>query len=457
MRCSALLLIVLACSPGPSDAVAEHPNVVFVLTDDLGWGDLASFGHPLIRTPNLDRLAEEGTSFEQFYVASPSCSPSRTAFVTGHYPGRHGVHRIFSPSPRKNRERGMPNWLDPDVTTVADLLRDAGYATAHFGKWHLTGEGFEGAPAPSEYGFDESTVLHSSEWDEERPEDWRARSTGLLVEEALRFAEENRGRPFFVQLWTLVPHAHLKPTAEELARYEDLDVDPELFEGTMRTYLEGAEDARTQMKVFAAAVTGLDDALGRLFRGLDELGLTEETIVFFTSDNGPEDYHVAHAANAGVGSTGPFRARKRSLYEGGLRAPCIVRWPARVPAGRVDETSVVSGVDFLPTVCALAGVEPPAGLDGEDVSDVLLGSPRPRRGPLFWEWRAGVAGDQSYLSPGVAIRDGSYKLHVNPEGGDVELYDVVGDPGETEDLAEREPERTAELVERALAWHHTLP
>ena len=437
---------------------ARKPNIVFILTDDQGWGDAKRFGHPYLKTPNLDRLADAGTWFKQFYVANPVCSPSRTAFMTGHYPARHGVHQHFA-THAQNRQRGMPNWLDPDVPTVCDLVKSAGYATAHFGKWHLGGG--VGAPAPDAYGIDVSRTVNSAGpgWDQERADPYfRAHSTGLMVDEAIAFMKANREKPFYVNVWTLVPHALLKPTPEELAVYADLKVDPDDFPAWMRRYVADAKDPARQMKVFCAAMTGLDKAIGRLLDFLDESGLAKDTIVFFSSDNGPEDYHVANAANAGMGSPGVLRARKRSLYEGGIRTPLLVRWPGRVKAGGVDETSVLASVDFLPTVCGIAGADAAKlQCDGEDVGDILTGTGRPRRKPLFWEWRGGVSGNRAYLPPRLAVREGSWKLYVNFDGSGRQLYDVVADPPQEHDVGKDHADLVSRLAGEVLAWKKTLP
>jgi len=437
----------------------QRPNIIFILTDDQGWGDANCFGHPYMRTPSLDRLASEGAWFRQFYVNNPVCSPSRTAFMTSHYPARHRIHEHLA-RPEQNQARGMPNWLDPDVVTVCDLLKSAGYATGHFGKWHL-GHG-PGAPDPGAYGIDDHRSVNGAGpgWENEADPYFRAHSTGLFVDETIRFirASVASGRPFYVNLWTLVPHARLNPTAEELAVYETLTVDPADFPGYMRSYLGGAADPTAQMKVFCAAMTGLDAAVGRLLAFLDEAGLAENTIVFFSSDNGPEDYRIGNARNGGVGFPGVLRARKRSLYEGGVRTPLLVRWPGKVRPGRVDDRSVLTGVDFLPTVCGLTGVEPPeVNPDGEDVSDILLGDPRSRRKPIFWEWRGGVVGDLSYKPPALAVRDGEWKFFVSPDGSAKELYRIPQDPEERKNLAAEHPDVADRLCRLVLEWKKTLP
>jgi len=451
-------------------AKGKKPNVIFILTDDLGWGDPRSFGHPYMKTPNLDRLANEGTRFTGFYVNSPVCSPSRAAFMTGRFPARLAIHGHFAKH-EQNAARRMPDFMDPSVPTVTRMLGQAGYATGHFGKWHL-GSG-QGSPDPGRYGIDDHLTCNSSgpqlkdsgffdTVDEKKTKGYfRAFSTDAMVHEAIRFITANRNRPFYVNIWTLVPHATLKPTPEELAVYKDLKANKDDFGSYMRTYTGGAKDLVSQMKVYCAAVTGMDKAIGRLLDKLDELGLAGDTLVFFASDNGPEDYHVGNAKNAGAGSPGPFRGRKRSIYEGGVRTSCIARWPGRVSAGRVDEESVMTGVDWLPTACAIAGVDASkVTCDGEDVSGMLLGRPRRRTKPIMWEWRFGVSGEPrepTYRPPALAIRDGKWKLLVNPDGSRKELYDIPADPQEREDLAGRHPEVAERLSKRVLAWRKTLP
>jgi N-acetylgalactosamine-6-sulfatase len=440
---AALLAACALAGPAARATDAPKPNVIFILADDLGWGDLGCYGHRQIRTPNLDRLARQGTLFTQFYVNGPVCSPSRCAFMTGHYPARHAVHGHFATA-AMNQNRGMPNWLDPAVTTLPGLLKKAGYATAHVGKWHL-GSG-PGAPAPDAYGLDEHRTVNSAGpgWDE--PDgSFRAKSTAVFVDEALRFIRSNRGKPFYVNLWTLVPHATLNPTPEQLKPYATL--------GPRGVPHKGA------MQVYYAAVTDLDAQIGRLLAGLDELGVADNTLVVFSSDNGPEDIHIVNASHSGVGSPGPFRGRKRSLYEGGVRLPFLVRWPKAVPAGRVDDSSVVTAVDVLPTVCALAGVAPPSDWqgDGEDVGDVLRGRSRPRARPILWEWRFNIAGDTLNKSPMLAAREGNWKLLMNPDRSRVELYDIPKDPSELNNLTGANAEVVERLAGKLLAWQRTLP
>jgi N-acetylgalactosamine-6-sulfatase len=439
----------------------KKPNFLFILTDDQGWADAHFAGHPYVQTPNLDRLASQSTWFKQFYVAATVCSPSRCAFMTSHYPARHEIHGHFA-THEQNTGRSMPDWLDPKTPAVASLLKQAGYATAHIGKWHL-GNGND-APTPDAYGFDfvRHTTGNKNFWEEGGKADpyFRAKSTGLFVDETIKFIKENKDRPFYANLWTLVPHAPLKPTPEQLKVYERLAprADDPAFGPWMQKYLGEAKDLKSQMQIFCASLTDLDTQIGRLLAALDELGLAENTIVFYSSDNGAEDYHIGNAANAGVGNTGPLRARKRSMYEGGIRTFGLLRWPGRVAAGRVDTTSVVGAVDWLPSVCKLAGVTVPVGVqpDGEDVSDLWLGQSRPRTKPLHWEWLFRVWGDD-YTPPHLTIRDGDWKLLVNHDGSKPELYNIPKDLSEQHNLAAENPDVVKALTAKAIAWSKTLP
>jgi N-acetylgalactosamine-6-sulfatase len=383
--------------------------------------------------------------------------------MTSHYPARHRIHGHFA-EPRQNAARNMPDWLDGKTPTLAGLLKGAGYATAHFGKWHL-GHG-PGAPPPTDYGFDVSKTVNSNGpqlGDEGKEPYFRAKSTAMIVDETIRFIREHKEQPFYVNVWTLLPHALLKPTPEQLAVYSDLapDSNDPAFGPWTRDYLGKAKDLKKQMQVYAASITDLDTQMGRLFAALDEMKLADNTIIFFSSDNGPEDYRIGNASNAGVGTAGPLRARKRSMYEGGIRTFGLVRWPGHVPAGRLDETSVTSGVDFLPTVCKLAGVDVPSSIqpDGEDVSDIWLGKSRPRTKPLHWEWLFNVAGGKGggCMPPMLAVRDGDWKLFVNHNGTGAQLYNILNDSGEEHDLAARNPDVVESLTAKALDWTRSLP
>ncbi len=453
----AALLVGAGVQPaiGQTTNQARRPNIIFILADDLGWGDLSVYGHDRLKTPNLDQLAAQGTLFTQFYVNGSVCSPSRAAFMTGQFPARHRIHGHYA-TPQLNEARGMSQWLDPKAPNVAALLRGDGYRTAHIGKWHLSpGSGTPESPDPAQprikdYGFDFVGTGERGGADGPKQDPYsRARSTALFVDEALQFIQatkrENSGQPFYINLWTLLPHATLNPTEEQMqpfARFSSAGV-----------------AHRSAATIYYASVAELDAQVGRLLAELDKLGLANDTLIVFSSDNGPEDIHIRNAAHSSVGSAGPFRGRKRSLYEGGVRVPFIVRWPGQVPAGKVNNETIVAGVDLLPTLLKLAGVAVPANhaLDGEDASDVLLGKARGRGKPLLWEWRFQVFGERFHRSPILSIRDGKWKLLLNPDRSRIELYDIPADPSEQNNLADRQPDEVKRLSKQALGWQATLP
>lgn len=444
---------------GDGRQAARRPNVVFILADDQGWGDAAYNGHPYARTPNLDRLAAEGTVINNFYVNGPVCSPSRAAFMTGLYPARLGFHHITS-KPDVNKQRQVPDWLNPDVMTIADVFKQAGYVTAHFGKWHL-GK-FGDSPAPPAYGFD-SAAVHSGPGEQLRNRQEVSNEdpflmTQLCFDRAIAFVHEHPDKPFYLNVWSSLPHAPLRPSTTQRGAYRGVTPDPKAFGKWMGDYIEAARSPAEQMKTYLAAIAEVDRQVGRLREALAELKLTENSILVFSSDNGPEDYAIGNASNAGMGSPGPLRGRKRSLYEGGIRVPFIAAWPGTIPAGRVDQETIMSGVDLMPTLAALAGIrcEAPA-IDGEDLSNALRGEPAARRRPLHWEWFFEVVGNPAYFAPPLAVRDGPWKFYCDYEGGNVQVFDVVNDPSEVFQLSAQHPDVVERLRAAALAWVKSLP
>ena len=419
-----------------------RPNIVFILADDLGWGDLHCYGHNQVKTPHIDRLAAEGVLFTQFYTASPVCSPSRAAFMTGRFPAELRVHGHFATPPESNLEanaaRAMPNFLDPAIPSVTQLLKGAGYRTALFGKWHL-GKAPD-APGFEAYGIDTHRTVDSNEMSWDPHDDYHAtHSTQVITDDTIQFIEQNRERPFFVQASLLDTHSRLRVTEEQAAAYPNLLGAP---------------------RIYYSAVTRIDNQVGRLMARIDELGLREKTVIIFSSDNGPDSHTVRTAGEHAVGSAGPFRGRKTTLYEGGVRVPFIARCPGLIPEGRVDDTTVASAVDFLPTLCSLAGATLPAGIEqnGEDMSSALLSKPVARRKPLLWEWRFRMTPPSVIdKSPRLAIREHRWKLLMNPDRSRVELYDVPKDPSELTNLADRQPALVKDLSARLLDWHAKLP
>jgi N-acetylgalactosamine-6-sulfatase len=434
--------------------INQKPNILFIFADDWGYGDLGCYGHDEIMTPNLDRLAAEGTRFTQFHVVSPVCSPSRCGVLTGHYPARHMVHGHFARHDY-NAMRHMPNWLDVDVYTIPKLLKSAGYRTAHYGKWHLGGggdqHGHPDAPKPKEYGYDDArgwngngpTWNGTEPWPFEIPndldEDFLPHSDRLAVDEAMKFIEADTKSPFYINLWLRTPHTPIRATEEQRKPYL-------LVEEPKQTYY--------------AVITESDKQIGRILDKLDELGLTDNTLVVFSSDNGPESVHRgAPETRFCQGSTAGLRGRKRSLYEGGVRVPFIVKWPGQTPEGEVDYNSLTSAVDILPTFCNIAGVEVPEDLnpDGVNITDALLGKPFNRTKPIMWEWRPANQDIHSKECPMHAIRDGNYVLLKNPSHNRIELYNIHEDYSQLNNIAHKHPDVVSHLMKQLDEWTETLP
>jgi arylsulfatase A-like enzyme len=430
MLLRALALALVLGAPGQE----PKPHLVLVYADDLGPGDL----DPAL-TPRLARMAAEGTRFARYYAPAPICSPSRAGLLTGMFPARWRI-TSFLQTRKGNRDCGQADFLDPKAPSLPRALQAAGYATAHFGKWHLGGgRDVDDAPRFAAYGYDE----HAGTWESPEPHpdltagDWiwspqdkvkRWERTAFFVDRTLDFLRRRGDRPCFVNLWPDDPHTPWVPG-------------PDAPKGDAPANLRGV-------------MADLDRQIGRLLDGIKELGLAERTLVIFTSDNGPlPTFRGARAPG--------LRGSKLSLYEGGIRLPFIARWPGRVPAGKVDEQTVLAGVDLFPTLCALAGAAPPAGLDGEDLSKALLGTPADRKGALFWEYgrndRAFKYPAAPDRSPGVAVLEGSWKLLVNADGSGAELYDLSADPKETTNVAAEHPERARRLSARALEWRRSVP
>lgn len=428
-----------------SESGNEKPNILFILADDLGWGDLSCYGNRKFRTPNLDKLAKEGILFTQYYQAGSVCSPSRAALMTARFPAELSIHGHLA-TPAQNAARNMPDYLDPKVPTLPRLLQQSGYTTIHVGKWHL-GRWPKDVPDLQNYGFDIARWIDCQEGDRNL---WRVVERPVasreLVNATIETLSQVKGRPFYCQLWLNDPHGPLAPSAEQMA-----------------TFRRGVPDGFTSpLMVYAATVTEMDRQIGRLLIALDEFGLRENTLVIFSSDNGPEDIDIGNASWSGYGSAGPLRARKRSLYEGGIRVPFIVRWPAGATARGVNQETVICGVDILPTICDLACISLPqevkSTIRGESMAHAFRGEKlATRTTPLFWEWRFRIFNHPWNRSPILAVRDGPYKLLFNPDGSRIELYEVLKDPGESKNIAEQHPEIVKRLTEMGLTWQKSLP
>jgi len=451
-RFPALLLLCLVSAQLRAPAAAPRPNIVFILADDLGWGDPSCYGNTRFKTPGLDRLAREGTLFTQYYQGGSVCSPSRCALMTGRWPAEFRIHGHYATA-EENRRRGMSDFLDPAVATLPKLLQQAGYATAHVGKWHL-GRPLQSAKGLAMYGFDEAHWVDArGDMAGEDVNLWgitnRPRASRVLVDatiDVLQRASTAAPKPFYCQLWLNDPHAPLAPSAEQRSRFRGMV--PEGF--------------TSPFEVYAGTVTEMDLQISRLLDQLDQLGLAKNTVVIFSSDNGPEDIEIGNAAWSGIGNAGPLRGRKRSLYEGGVRVPFLVRWPQGTPAGCVNSHTVISGADLLPTLCELAGAPVPeavkATLRGQSVAAAVRGDQTfQRTKPLMWEWRFRIFNHPWNRSPILAIRDGRWKLLLNPDHSRVELYDIPADPSEQNNLAAQQANVVAGLSEKVLAWQSALP
>jgi len=454
-----LLPLLLSLGLAPAPAAETRPNIIMVLIDDMGWGDFSCFGNKEARTPTVDRLAAEGIRFSQFYVNAPICSPSRCALVTGQYPQRWKITSFLN-NRAGNERRGMANWLDPKAPALARILREAGYATGHFGKWHLGGQrDVDDAPPITAYGFDESltnfegmgakllplTLKPGEEkpgriWENaERlggPVTWMPRSqiTGGFVNAALAFIDKAAGaeKPFYINLWPDDVHSPFCPPVD---KWRD---------GERGLYLAVLEE--------------IDRQLGKLFDHIrNSPALHDNTLILVCSDNGPEP---------GAGSAGPFRGGKAQLYEGGIRSPLVVWSPgliAKESAGAHNESSVFAAFDLVPSLLTIANAKPPAGItfDGEDLSAVLLGkSATSRRTPLFWSRppdRKFTLPNSSHALPDLAVREGNWKLLCEYDGAKPELYDLAKDRAESVSVAAQHPDVVTRLTAAVLAWHRSMP
>lgn len=445
--------IILAISGNVYAQTNPQPNVIFIFADDLGWGDLSCYGHPRLKTPALDRLASEGKLFTQFYVGNPVCSPSRAAIMTGRFPASLGIHGHLA-TPESNAQRGMPDYLDPELPNLTRTFQQEGYAVGHFGKWHLGHS--PDAPMPGAYGIDEfrtNTSTDTADFKLWYPEH-RHEATKMILDEAAAFMEKHQSQPFYINAWLVDPHAVLNPSPEQLEQFAWAS--PNAY---ARKYYGQEVPFYGATQIYYATLTEMDRQIGLFLDKLDALGLADNTIVIFSSDNGPEVMEIPNAAHSAAGSAGPFRGFKRSIYEGGVRVPLLVRWPGHIEAGSIESTSVVGAVDFLPTLSQLCGLKTPTSpdIDGEDRSAVWLGTPQSREKPLFWEWRFNIAGSILGKSPMLAIREGKWKLLMNPDRSRIELYDLESDPSELVNLAGRQKKVTRRLTKKLMAWKQSLP
>ena len=433
-----------------AEAPARKPNFVYINMDDLGWMDVAYMrpGAPgFYETPNIDKLARQGMIFTNAYANAANCAPSRACLMSGQYTPRHGVYTVGSSARGSARTRKLipvknRTSLPDENVTLAEALKPAGYVCATMGKWHLgadpTTQGFDVNVAGGAAGSPRS---YFSPYRNKRLPDgpkgehlpWR------LTTEAIKFVEKNKGRPFFLYLPYFSVHTPLQGRKELIAKYKDKPKAPGQGNAT-----------------YAAMIESADRNIGRLMDKLDELGLTKNTVVIFTSDNG---------GVRRISSQAPLRAGKGSYYEGGIREPLIVRWPAKVKAGAKCDVPVI-GVDFYPTFLDMADARKPKGkiLDGVSLMALLTQTGKIPERPLFWHfpiYLQGYGNDDARdplfrTRPGGCVRLGDWKLHEYFEDGGLELYNLKDDVGERNNLAEKMPEKTKELHKIMLRWRKEL-
>jgi arylsulfatase A len=406
------------------------PNIIMIVADDLGWGDVGFNGRTEWSTPNLDRLARQGTTFRRMYTAALVCAPSRAAFLTGKYTIHSGVRR---------NEDDLP----AEETTIAEALKPRGYTTALFGKWHhgRSREGKKGYVHPQDQGFDEFFGYTDAvdAWEKFPAMLWEGRQRvpvsgyfdDLITDRAVEFLGRHKDAPFFLYLAPIATHFSIAAPADEVERH--------------RGKLPEADPAQPLNATYAAMVTRLDRNVGRLIETLERLKLSGDTLVVFTSDHGATFESGNQGTSAALDSNRPFRGQKRTVWEGGIRVPGLAYWPGRIPAGVVSE-DVMHLTDLLPTFVEAAGGETQSSwhVDGVNQLDVWMGKTRCAGRRLFWEW-------ESEGSRQLAAMEGRFKLVVI-EGGKPELYDVVGDPAERRDLSAQYPELTKELRNQLNAW-----
>lgn len=421
------------------NAKQKQPNIIFIFADDWGFGDLSCHGSTFCKTPTLDKMASEGIDFQNFSVCNPVCSPSRTAVVTGQFPARHSVHGHFA-TVQSHVQRGMPDWLDPQATQLQRMLKNAGYATAHFGKWHLSNDFVKDAPSPLAYGYDEYGAFNL-------PGQLHQMHVDSTMIRTIDFVKRHKNGPFFINAWIHATHTPHYPKEKYMQQFADLN---------------------EQQQVYAAVVAEYDELIGQLFAILKELGIDNNTLVMFSSDNGPEftgkDKNVNDTSTGpglgsyySVGETGGLKGRKRSLFAGGVRVPFLVRWPGVVTAGLVDKITDMATVDLLPTFVELAGASYPKGYqpDGVSILSAIKGKPFKREKPIYWQWL--YANNRTDFWPSAAVQDGNWKMLTNEKSGKTELYNIATDWAEQKDLANVNPEKVKSLTQKINAFEESLP
>lgn len=429
---------------------ARKPNIVFILADDLGWKDVGFMGSRYYETPHIDRLAREGIVFTQAYTNGPNCAPTRASLLSGQYSPRHGVYTVGSSERGESKHRKLiptknKTTLDSDIVTIAEALKPAGYVSASMGKWHLgndpelgpVGQGFDVNIGGFEAGHPRS---YFSPYRNPKLTDGPKREylTDRLTDEALKFIEDHHDQPFFLYLPHYAVHTPLQAKKAMIEKYKKKE--PSNGQGN---------------PTYAAMVESLDQGVGRILEKLDELKLTRDTVVIFTSDNG---------GVKGITSMAPLRGGKGMLYEGGIRVPLVVRWPREAYDISTCDEPVIS-IDFYPTLLEVAGVDKSEEhvLDGKSIVAILEGRPQPIPRALYWHFPAYLQGkaegahDTLFRTrPGGAIRRFEWKLIEYFEDGRLELYNLSEDIGETRNVAFDHPDEASGLRRMLHKWRQTL-
>lgn len=419
----------------------ERPHIIIIYVDDMAYADLSCYGGEFVETSQIDKLAKEGIRFTQYYSMAPVSSPSRVSLMTGMYPTRWGI-RTFLQSRDGNRKNLQNDYLSDKAPSLARALKQNGYATAHFGKWHMGGgRDVDDAPPIRNYGFDESVstwespypdkLITASDWiwsDQDSIKRWDR--TAYFVDKTLAFISKNRDKPCFINLWPDDVHTPFVPHPDEL-------------------YTE--KDDWEKREAFIPVLKNLDEQIGRLVNGLKMMGEEDHTMIIFTSDNGPNPSY-------GAQRTKGLRGKKGTLYEGGIRMPFIVRWPSVIQPSQVNTHAILASIDLLPTLCRITETPLPVGytLDGEERSDIILGNTDNQRDkPLFWEFSRKKKNDNpanSITIPQVAVRWKEWKLLVFADGTEAELFHLINDPGEKNNVADQHRTITDKLAFEALQW-----
>jgi arylsulfatase A-like enzyme len=425
-------LCALLCTCGQVLAADRPPNIVFLLADDLGYGDVGFCGRREWSTPNIDQLAQQGTIFRRWYAASVVCAPSRAAFLTG----RYGIH---------NGVTGNSDHLDLSEVTIAEALKAHGYATGLFGKWHLCPGRGDAPGFPLDQGFDEffGFIGGKEAWEKFPKKLWFGRekksvdgyADNLFADHAIDFIKKQHDadKPFFVYLAFTASHGLVQGPPDEVAKFKGKFAEKD------------TKEIHEPYANYAAMVTNLDKQIARVLQVLDELKLTQDTLVVFTSDQGATFEKLAAGATDYFDSNAPFRGQKRTLWEGGTRVPAAVRWPGHVPAGK-ESHEIVHMTDLFPTFLSAASgsVDPSWKLDGLNLLDVWLGKSAAPKRTLFWEWRS--EGDTQ-----TAAMRGDLKLVITG-GNKPELFDVERDPTERRNIRAEHPKIAEDLESQIKAW-----